>query len=934
MFSVLKELELNGVVHSARANGTVSIKCPFHSDETPSCFINTADGKFRCMSAACRVKGDFFALLCKITGKTRPVITAELSTRYNLNIERSIDPDVISRWIDALWVDQALLNQLHRRAVDDAVLRRYSIGANMDRVAIPIFTSDWIAVNAKFYRPGAPKNTAKMIGQSGRNNFNRLYPADQLSHDRLVLCGGEIKALSVISHLEGSDFGAVSTIFGEGSWSPRFNDMLRGKTVYVAMDIDEPGLVATEKLCKLLRPICDVYVVGYELDREIFPAGGIDDFIATGGDLLKCIEAAPKWKPISLPKPKPEKVATDIRGFRNVQLVGKDVQMRALVSAVDSSQYAIPGKVHVYCPKDKAYCAFCRVYTTHPPIVQLELSDATVGMLGANKAKLEGYIKEAAGIPNNCRVCNLHILEHRNAIDTRITSRVDVSSADATVDSFRCVFIDTGDIEVNSSYEMTMTMYPHPDTQQVTGLVQKVQPLEDSLASVEPEALIALPVFRCEDDYQSVLSKLAYIADAMARDVTRIFKRTDMHILADLVWHSPLLIRYASIETKGWLDACIIGDSSQGKTEFTTAIIRHYKMGTRVECKNATTAGLLGGLQQMGNRWFTVWGVLPQNDKRLVVLEELKGDTDCKVISKLTDARSSGIAQLPKIDRKIAYMRTRLLAVSNARRDIPLSGYPYGVLAIKELYGALEDVRRLDAALCVSANDVTSQDIQTLSSNPKREIPEFDSDLCKALVTWIWTRTREQVIFTEASIAECDQQALELTGKYTEIIPLVDAGSMRLKLARLSAAVAARVFSTDEAMASIIVKAGHVQAARELLDRWYSAPACGYDALSQTLKRADNIENPVEVKRALKEQRYSAHIVRGLLNSIEFNDRDMQDMSGLDRIMCADLISLLVRNRAIKRDHGKYAYVKTAPFTALLKTLVVDVKPRDLKDEF
>ena len=72
-------------------------------------------------------------------------------------------------------------------------------------------------------------------------------------------------------------------------------------------------------------------------------------------------------------------------------------------------------------------------------------------------------------------------------------------------------------------------------------------------------------------------------------------------------------------------------------------LMDHYKLGARHECKNATSAGLLGGLQQLGSRWFVSWGIIPMHDKRLVVLEEIKG-TPIEVLAKLTDMRSSGIA--------------------------------------------------------------------------------------------------------------------------------------------------------------------------------------------------------------------------------------------------------------------------------------------------
>ena len=235
-----------------------------------------------------------------------------------------------------------------------------------------------------------------------------------------------------------------------------------------------------------------------------------------------------------------------------------------------------------------------------------------------------------------------------------------------------------------------------------------------------------------------------------------------------------------------------------------------------MECKNATVAGLLGGLQQMGNRWFVTWGVIPTHDKRLVVLEELKG-TSVEVISKLTDMRSSGVAEIPKIEKRRTHARTRLIALSNPRSDRPLSSYNFGIESIKELIGGLEDVRRFDFALLVSNTEIDAATLNKLQQYRPAGNQIFDAESCRRLILWAWTREPSQIQYGSGAYEQILSEATRLCSIFTESIPLVDRGSMRLKLARLSASLACRTFSCDDTLENVIIRECHVEYISKLL---------------------------------------------------------------------------------------------------------------------
>jgi len=421
---------------------------------------------------------------------------------------------------------------------------------------------------------------------------------------------------------------------------------------------------------------------------------------------------------------------------------------------------------------------------------------------------------------------------------------------------------------------------------------------------------------------ESLEEKLNEIYKELEFSVTRIFQRRDLHLALDLAYHSPLLINLEGHPVRGWTEILVLGDSSQGKSETTARLMEHYGLGEKMDCKNATVAGLLGGLQQLGSRWFVTWGIIPTHDQRLVVLEELKG-ADPAVISKLTDMRSSGIAEIPKIEKRRTHARTRLIALSNPRSDQPLSTYNYGIEAVQELIGGLEDIRRFDFTLLVSSCEISTSDLNKFQRMPKREAETvFTSDKCRKAVLWAWTRKCEQIQFDnysgilDVSTSLCDD--------FTELIPIVDKGSMRYKVARLSAALAARTFSCEDN--NLIVRNCHVEFIHKLLRRVYSSDVFGYLDFSKAIKSSNELVDPDGIRQKIRQTPFPTDFIKQMVGTNDIIQQDLQDWCGWDRNESMQLLSYLVRKHALKRT-SRLIYRKTPAFIELLKHLKTKDRP-------
>ncbi len=948
--SALAELERCGCKYDFATENEIKVLCPFHEDKHPSCSINVKKNLFKCHTAGCKAKGDLVTFLAKVLKTTRLVMWEDLSTRYDLEIVKTIDSSAVERWHDMIWAAKPLLNELYARGVTNKLIRQYRLGCDNGRISIPIPNINSLIVNVRRYMPGAP-GAEKMKNKRGHGKI-RLFPLKQLEYKTIILCGGEIKAIVTASRMNKHNIGAITATAGEGNWHTSLNNFFKNKHVYVCFDVDQEGNKAANALCaRLKKDVASIYKIDLPLDVDKFPNGDLNDYFAvekkTASNFLKVISQTPEWEmKFQLDMDESDEVIElHLNQATLAEHTGKRIRLKATVSSMDTVSYVIPKKIRVFCSRDQNSCALCPIFVQNPDdngIVVMELhpeSPAILEMIAASKSTQRDAIIAGLRIPQ-CKVAEFSPFEYYNVEDVRLSPQLEISSR-AVDDILQPAMCVGHGLETNENYEFVGRMYPHPKTQQSIILISNSKTTSDALSSYRPlnSDLNKLKIFQPKKwTVESVEEKLKGIYADFSANVTHIFERQPLHFVIDLTYHSVLLFNFDGKLTKGWVESLIAGDSSQGKSETIIRLMKHYKLGERVECKNATVAGLLGGLQQMGsgNRWFVTWGVIPTHDKRLVILEEIKG-TSTEVIGKLTDMRSSGIAEIPKIEKRRTHARTRLIMVSNPRSEMPLSAFNFGIEAVKELIGALEDIRRFDVVLLTSAEQISVDTLNKLQQfRPKIE-HEHTDQLCRSLILWAWTRTAEQVIFTSEAIDLILSEATRLCSIFTEIIPIIDRGSMRFKISRLAIALACRTFS-NEKLHSVKVQKCHVQCITDFLVETYSEKIFGYKDFSEAVNASNKLLTPELLSKRILQTPFPSDFVQQLLytNDIEF--RDINDWCGWDKGSTHQLVSLLVRKNALQRNgHG---YRKTSTFINFLKNLLkskemqTSDRPDHISEEF
>ena len=271
-------------------------------------------------------------------------------------------------------------------------------------------------------------------------------------------------------------------------------------------------------------------------------------------------------------------------------------------------------------------------------------------------------------------------------------------------------------------------------------------------------------------------------------------------------------------------ECLIVGDTSTGKTKTAEKLLNHYKLGIIQGAENSSIAGLVGGITKLESNNIMMWGLLPLNNSKLVILDEMSG-IDANVIGQLTRIRGEGEATrvIAGGPRKTS-AKVRLIWLSNPRKR-SMKLYDTGCDMVMELIPQQEDISKFDFILTVSDEEVSAEQMNvTYKNKPKHK---YKTEYSHKLVLWAWSRKSDQVSFSKEVENLILKYAVEMADKYSPSFPLVLGSTIRLKLAKLSVSLAARLFSTEDGK-TIIVKENHVKYVKRWLEKIYNKKSFGY----------------------------------------------------------------------------------------------------------
>ena len=813
-------------------------RCPIHGDATSVSFAaNLVTGK-----AACYGKCGFQGISPEEVEVRRTGCTLEEARKVvgvgapgkrgrptKEEEQKKVVPiDVIEARHASLIYNQAVLDELMAlRGWTLETIKEYKIGygEKENRIWIPVMEEgEYVDVRKYDWKK---KTKYKFLPYEKGWGKKRLWPRrDKGTH--VLLVEGEPDALLALG------WGFDCRTFTAGAGAP---GTLVAERCTILYDKDVAGKTGAQKALPVLKRTCREIKVLELPDWEGMPgnadltdwwrqAEGSAEKLSALIDELWAEDAPVNSDPIPL------------KHAALPALVNTTVKVSAVVSGTDLQPYHVPKRFSVACAAGgNSMCGRC-------PLIDVvretgrydhdipENSSLLIECAGIPKKQQRSVLKEHLGIPATCTSAEITPVEMFNLWSIRLTSQVDLGD---TADEAQYTVLhawSTKKIELNHPVIVTAKAIPDPKTQHATLLINKVELDKTSLESfaLTPEDHKALEIFR---PTEGIPAKLRHMYEDFACNVTRIYKRLNLHFIYDLIAHSALRFEFqGEMLERGWAEALVVGDTRSGKSRVIKKMMQHYQNGRYVDCGRVSFAGIIGGMQQVNNTWNIQWGVIPLNDQRMVALDEA-GKLKVEQIGEMTGVRSSGIAEITKIQQERTTARCRLIWGANPRAifNREIKSYAYGVQAVQELIGKAEDIARFDMVYGISSADVTEK-VLNAENRPTTE-HVYTSELCRLRLLRAWSRKPEQIRILPETEREILQAATAMSQKYSSEIPIVERSEQRIRIARLSVALANMLCSTDETGEITVVLPEHARTIQRFMESVYDDDVLRYDRFSK-----------------------------------------------------------------------------------------------------
>jgi hypothetical protein len=798
------------------------------------------------------------------------------------------------------------------RGLSAETLVDWNIGYDGERYLIPVFDENFDLVNVRRYKPNTTGNN-KMLSWGPGYGTARIFGEYILGkNDEVVLTEGELDCIV----LNQAGIPAVTHTAGASTFKAEWGKKFKDKVVYICYDNDDTGKKGAQKAAFHIRPHAEaVYILELPVDTRGFD---VTDYLVKEGagaedfrELMRAAHEEAVARPVmpERPEPKGEGVRITLEASMSQENENDVLDMTIQVAGKQNPPFKVPKKVDINCDMGAGTpCGSCPIadHNGHTT-VEFKPDDGDLfEFLRQPTDKWRQTMKRMTGAKctnfvqfDYDETWNMEQLIVGNAIDDRDPG---VSQTPLTREIYS---VSTHATPVNTTVRVVGKNVLDPRDGRLSFMAWKNEGVRTSLDEFQmtEEMLDYLALFSKQDG-QSPLERCEEIADDMETHITQIYGRRMLHMAYDLVWHSPLSFRIGErLMEKGWLEMIVVGDTRTGKSETAIRLAEHYQAGIVKSCEGATFAGLVGGAQQMGRQgpWAVTWGVIPLNDRRLVVLDEVSGLKDKDVIENMSSIRSSGRAEITKITSEETSARTRLIWITNPGDGSMIADHPdAGVAALRTVVHANEDIARFDFAMAATAAEVDPELINA-TAKPKGTT-KFTSDACQTLILWVWSRRPDQVQFTKEAVLLGAEEAVKVGEKYHPDPPLLQPENARFKIYRIAAAIAARTFSTVTGE-EIFVGAEHIRAAVEFLDRIYDFEGMGYARKSRRVLAS---RRAAAEKRTACREWLIAHpdTVLHTLQSIggtTFRGRDFEDIGRMSRDEAADAVHKLIGWKMVLR---------------------------------
>jgi len=898
-------------------NGEYAVLCPFphkdhngnfYTETNASAHINPERAVYHCKTCA---KGySEAAFIQKIEG---------VSYKDALKTIKMMEDDIISGdWAQHVAnLKSSPLMALVERLGLTSVVDTLQLGTLGDGIEFPVFMYGEL-MDIRTYRPEA-KN--KVMGRPHSTNLIVPFDLWRKNEQPTILAAGE-KDMAI---LRAHHFNAITFTGGEQSFPKLFKASFKNRDIYIMYDNDDAGKEGAKKAAHFIkeaggRPhiITGHYEVCTEKGEDVW-----DFFMKygkSGADIVKLMSETPEADGKLLEEVKNTVVPMVTIGKSGEgQFINKRfVRSNASVLSIFEESYSVP-----------EYVVFTKTAIEEGENTVFSVGDTVEWTLDDDNLQemlylIDGNVTEAKRDKELRRICGI---SKENNMSMKILSSVNVSKSmisdilNTTVDEVSVqqllVYSINEKLLAGKKYEVTYKPVSHPlDGMKVVGIVKKLEESNSDLANfvVNDEVKKSMRVFQVEPMH-TVNDKMQELFQR-SKGFIGVEARKEVMFASDMFYHTPLEFKIGSRKERAYLDIMIVGDPRTMKSATAKAMKNMYELGTVTSLKTASAGGLIGGSDKVGGSYKTKVGLLPQNHKGAVIMEEFSGGIKNGIVSQLTEIRSSNRVRILRVDGHTDVpAMVRMLSISNpatkGKVSLGLNQYPSGVNVILDLVGASEDIARYDFFLLV--NEVGEY------TNPLDmfELEPYAKEDYMNRVRWVWSRTAEQVNISQEVAQYVWQMSQKLNDKYDCHIKLFGAEAWK-KLLRIAISVAGQVCSTDETFENLVVTNEHVNFAYKFMIALYDNDLFKLKNYVDN-ERSYSICRPVDVQALQDIYTVNEAVLNEMEISTDMTQKQLQLVSGLENKEFAALVSRLGASRFIQWQGEKV--VPTGKFRQAMKQI-------------
>jgi len=828
---------------------------------------------------------------------TSPAATAQLPT------EARID-DFVQRLLSNA---QRLAVMRDERGLTRKTIETFKLGWDGRRYTIPVYDEDGYLVNVRRYDPHAKDAKNKMRSWSRGSGSRRLFlPWVVDESETVIIVEGEMDAVI------GQQYGLPTMAHTGGalSWDNRWNDTFQDKKVFVCYDCDDAGRRGARKVASALKQFArEVHVITLPLTEK---GADLTDYFVnhdrSAAEFYVLMKEATEqaYRSASLQSQRSSTpTSVDLENTMNPAYFDRPITFTAQIAGKTIPPHHMPRRLEFACNEGGGTrCSKCPISGRNHLELDIPPNDPiALELIGKNDEGRRKSLLKYAGLPPTCPdvekeevgVYSVEELIVLPPADEQVGTVNKIDRKIYNVGSF------ASPVNAKATFVGVNTTSPADGRAALMTWLSELASSDIDKFTVTPEIVAELSAFWPTAE-QTPIAKMREIVRDIEANVTKIYGRPALHMAYDLVWHSALNFTFKGVDLgKGWLELLVIGDTRTGKSEAAKRLCHHYRAGVLTTCEGATFAGLVGGVQKISDMWMVSWGTIPLNDRRLVILDEAGALADKGIIEQMSSVRSSGVAQINKIQSRDTQARTRLIWIANPVDGSTVESYANGAMdALRALAHNPEDLARFDFAMAVASSDVKAEEINT--RKPPHVTHRYTQRLCSQLVNWVWSRTADQIVWEPGVENYVLDVAQALGARYIPEPPLIQVENVRVKLARMAVAVAGRLFSCDDSGELLIVGREHVQAAERLLRGFYEMDSFGYAEHSANVlyERAEAATNARSVQKYLVANDDIFETLKSCMAG-PFKMRDFQEFGGMTQLEAQEAVRVLQQQRMIRR---------------------------------